>query len=168
MKYLDYEVTELPDSVENLFCKPLDQNGEIQKASEMQMRLIFFSVTSNQEDIDEMYDGIKKDHMLLSILEDRLKKIGCNLDKASIILLSTACKTPGEAVMYSSYIGYKMKELAIDFLDIEKLCSEIFPNGFFTEKTLHDHWDLQKVKTESSGGSDNLLDYLKAYESIMK
>ena len=168
MNYLDYEVTELPDSVENLFCKPLDQNGEIQKASEMQMSLIFFAMTSNKEDVDEMYESVKKENMLLLILEDRLKKIGCPLDKESILLISTACKSPGEAVMYSSYIRYKMKELAIDFLDIEKLCSEIFPSGFFTEKTLREHWDLQKVKTESNRGSDNLLDYLKAYESIMK
>ena len=168
MNYLDYEVTELPDSVENLFCKPLDQNGEIQKASEMQMSLIFFAMTSNNEEVDEMYESVKKDHMLLLILEDRLKKVGCPLDKASRLLISTACKSPAEVVMYSSYIRYKMKELGIDFLDIEKLCSEIFPGGFFTEKTLREYWDLQKVKTESNRGSDNLLDYLKAYESMMK
>jgi hypothetical protein len=168
MNYLDYEVTEIPDSVENLFCKPLDQNGEIQKASEMQMSLIFFSVTSNKEEVDEMYESVKKEHMLLLILEDRLKKIGCSLDKASRLLVSTACKSPGEVVMYSSYIRYKMKELEIDFLDIEKLCSEIFPDGFFTEKTLREHWDIQKVNTGGNSGSDNLLDYLKAYESMMK
>ena len=168
MNYLDYEVTELPDSVENLFCKPLDQNGEIQKASEMQMSLIFFAMTSNNEEVDEMYESVKKEHMLLLILEDRLKKVGCPLDKASRLLISTACKSPAEVVMYSSYIRYKMKELGIDFLDIEKLCSEILPGGFFTEKTLREYWDLQKVKTESNRGSDNLLDYLKAYESMMK
>jgi hypothetical protein len=115
-----------------------------------------------------MYESVKKEHMLLLILEDRLKKIGCSLDKPSRLLVSTACKSPGEAVMYSSYIRYKMKELAIDFLDIEKLCGEIFPGGFFTEKTLREHWDMQKVNTGGNPGSDNLLDYLKAYESMMK
>jgi hypothetical protein len=61
-----------------------------------------------------------------------------------------------------------MKKLGIDFLDIEKICTDIFPTGFFTEKSLHDHWDIQKVKTEGNYGSDNLLDYRSASESLMK
>ena len=168
MKYLDYEVTKLPDSIENLFCKPLDENGEIQRASDDQMRIILFSMTSGSQEIDEMYDKLKKEYMILPILEDRLRSLDCKLDKASRILISLSCKTPGESVMYSCYLAYKMKKLGIDFLDIEKICTDIFPTGFFTEKSLHDHWDIQKVKTEGNYGSDNLLDYRSASESLMK
>ena len=168
MNYLDYEVTKLPYSVENLFCKPLDENGEIQRASDGQMKIILFSMTSSSHEIDEMYDKLKDEYMILPILEGRLKFLGCKLDKASRILISISCKTPGEAVMYSCYLAYKMKKLGIDFLDIEKICTEIFPTGFFTEKSLHEHWDMQKVKTDGNYGSDNLLDYREASESLMK
>lgn len=168
MNYLDYEVTKLPDSVENLFCKPLDENGEIQGASDDQMKIILFSMTSSIQEIDEMYDKLKDEYMILPILEGRLKFLNCELDKASRILISLSCKTPGEAVMYSSYLAYKMKKLGIEFLEIEKICTEIFPTGFFTEKSLKDHWNIQKVKTDGNYGSDNLLDYRSASGSLMK
>ncbi len=168
MKYLNYEVTELPNSVEDLFCKPLDENGETEKASDNQMKMILFGMTATQQQIDEAYDGFRKEYNLLLILEDRLKKIGCSLDKAARLLVAISCKSPGEVVMYSSYLSYKMKKMGLDSLSLEKICTDIFPLGFFTEKTLREHWDIQKVNTNGNPGSDNLLDYLKAYESIMK
>jgi len=168
MKYLNYEVTELPNSVEDLFCKPLDENGETEKASDNQMKIILFGMTSTPQQIDEAYEEFRKEYKLLLILEDRLKKIGCPLDKAARLLVAISCKSPGEVVMYSSYLAYKMKKMGLDSLSLEKICTDIFPMGFFTEKTLHEHWEIQKVNTSGNSGSDNLLDYLKAYESIMK
>lgn len=168
MKYLDYELTKLPDSIEILFCKPLSVNGKIQRATEDQMKIIFFGMTSPPHKIDEVYESLRDEYMIFPILEDRLKKLGCKLDKASRILISMSCQTPGEAVMYSCYLAYKMKELGLDLLTIEKICTDIFPDGFFTRETLKEHWDIQKVKTENGRGSDNLLDYPQAAFSIMK
>ncbi len=167
MKYLDYEVTQLPDSVEILFCKPLDENGETKKASEEQMKIILFGMTATQQQIDEAYDVFRKEYNLLLILEDRLKKIGCPLDKAARLLVAISCKTPGEVVMYSSYLAYKMRKIGLDSLSLEKICTDIFPMGFFTEKTLSEHWDIQKVNTKGNPGSDNLLDYSTAFESLL-
>jgi hypothetical protein len=168
MKYLDYEVTKIPDSIEMLFCKPLSENGKIEKATENQMKIILFAMTSTPREIDEVYESIKNEYMILPILADRLKNLGCIVDKASQILISMSCQTPGEAVMYSFYLAYKAKELGLDSLTIEKICTDIFPTGFFTRETLKDHWDIQKVKTDNREGSDNLLDYKQASLSIMK
>lgn len=168
MKYLDYEVTKLPDSIEMLFCKPLSESGKIEKANENQMKIIFFAMTSSPSEIDGMYEDLKNEYNILPILADRLKKLGCNVDKSSQILIALSCHTPGEAVMYSCYLAYKMKEFGLDSLTIEKICTDIFPMGFFTKETLKEHWDIQKVKTENGRGSDNLLDYPKAAVSIMK
>lgn len=168
MEYLDYEVTELPDSVENIFCKPLDQNGSIQKANENQMKIIFFGMTSPKSEIDAMYENFKNEYMLINILDSRLKMLGCEVDKMSQILISISCETPGEIVMYSNYLAYKMKQLGIDSLDLEKTCTQIFPSGFFTKESLHEYWDKQKVNTKGNPGSDNLLDYSSACVSIMK
>jgi hypothetical protein len=49
-------------------------------------------------------------------------------------------------------------------LDLETLCTAIFPMGMFTRESLGRIWDSQKVKGKS--GSDNLLDYLEASKSL--
>ena len=40
MTYLDYEVTQLPDSVEMIFCKPLDEDGVRKGLDETQQKII--------------------------------------------------------------------------------------------------------------------------------
>jgi hypothetical protein len=81
--------------------------------------------------------------------------------------MSLSFSTPGDAVMYTYYIAYKMKELGISDLSIEQLCVNVFPFGFFSEDSLHEYWDKQKVNPGKNPGGDNLLDYPKASESLL-
>lgn len=164
MNYLEQEVTELPDSIETIFCKPLDEEGKRQPLSEIMMKLLIHVATCKQEGIDELYGKAKSEWALLSILEDRLGSLNCAVDKGPLVVMSMACKTPGECVMYANYIAYKAKKLEVSRVTINDFCMDIFPTGFFTDDTLSDHWDKQKVK---SNGSDNLLDYLSAAESLI-
>lgn len=168
MEYLDYKVTELPDSIENLFCKPLDEGGVRIGLDDIQIQIITLAMVSSKEKTDYMYEKLKGEHYLSLILEDRLKSINCKTDNGVKILITYSCKSPGEAVMYTYYLAYKMKELGIESLDMETLCLKIFPRGFFSRETLEKHWDKQKVNTRGNRGSDNLLDYRKAAQSIMK
>jgi len=167
MTYLDYEVTQLPDSVEMIFCKPLDENGERKRLDSQQTQILLTLLQLSPEKIDEMYDDIKSKHWLLAILEGRLEHINCKIDKASRLLMSLSFSTPGDAVMYTYYIAYKMKELGISDLSIEQLCVNVFPFGFFSEDSLHEYWDKQKVNPGKNPGGDNLLDYPKASESLL-
>jgi hypothetical protein len=167
MKYLDYEVTQLPDSVEMVFCKPLDENGIRKGLDDSQMRILVTLLQLPKISIDEMYEDVKSKHSLLAILEDRLNHINCKIDKASRIFVSLACSTPGEIVMYTYYIAYAMKKGNIDDLSIERLCLDIFPVGLFSEDSLHEYWDKQKVNPGENMGGDNLLDYSKASESLI-
>ena len=167
MTYLDYEVTQLPDSVEMIFCKPLDENGIRKGLDQQQMEILITLLQLPQDKIDEMYDDIKSKHWLLAVLERRLDHIDCKLDKASILLISLSCSTPGAAVMYAYYVVYKMKEEGINELSIDRLCLDIFPIGFFSEESLHEYWDKQKVNPGKNLGGDNLLDYSKASESLL-
>lgn len=168
MKYLDYKVTELPDSIENLFCKPLDEKGERVGLDDIQIQIITLAMVSPKEKTDYMYEKLKSDNYLSLILEDRLKSINCKTDNGVKILITYSCKSPGEVVMYTYYLAYKMKELGIEFLDMEALCLEVFPKGFFSSETLEKYWYTQKVDTGGKKGGDNLLDYTKAAESLMK
>jgi hypothetical protein len=168
MKYLEYEVTKLPNSVEDLFCRPLDEGGERIGLNEIQIKIITLAMVSSKDKTDHMYEKLKKEHNLSLILEDRLKSINCKTDNGVKILITCCCKSPGEAVMYTYYLAYKMKELGIEFLDTEALCLKIFPKGFFSSATLEKYWNKQKVDMRGKKGGDNLLDYTKATESLVK
>lgn len=168
MKYLDYKVTEIPDSIENLFCKPLDEGGERIGLDDIQIQIITLAMVSSREKTNYMYEKLKGENYLSLILEDRLKSIDCKTDNGVKILITYSCKSPGEVVMYTYYLVYKMKELGIESLDMETLCLKIFPKGFFSSETLEKYWYLQKVDNRGKKGGDNLLDYNKAAESLMK
>jgi len=167
MTYLDYEVTQLPDSVEMIFCKPLDEDGVRKGLDETQQKIIIKLLQLSQSDIDEMYDDIKSQHGILSILEGRLDSINCKIDKASRILISLSCSTPGEAVMYTYYIAYIMKKNDISDLSLDRLCIDVFHVGFFSKESLYEYWSKQKVNQGKNQGGDNLLDYPKASESLL-
>jgi hypothetical protein len=69
--------------------------------------------------------------------------------------------------MYSYYIAYQMKKKGIGKkLTLEEICMSIFPNGLFDSESMDEIWDKQKVNRDGSG-SDNLLDYRKASESLI-
>ena len=167
MTYLDYEVTQLPDSVEMIFCKPLDEDGVRKGLDETQQKIIIKLLQLSQSDIDEMYDDIKSQHGILSILEGRLDSINCKIDKASRILISLSCSTPGEAVMYTYYIAYIMKKNDIRDLSLDRLCIDVFHVVFFSKESLYEYWSKQKVNQGKNQGGDNLFDYPKASESLL-
>ena len=168
MNYLDYEVTNLPNSTEDLFCKPLDKNGKKIPLSEMEARVLMLAISSTDEQINEIYNELKSKYNLMLILEDRLEALNCKFDIRAIIASAIFCSTPGEAVMYANYIAYKVKTSPYDIFDTDAFCHYVFPYGKFTNDTLSEYWDKQKVSTGENIGSDNLLDYQKASESISK
>jgi hypothetical protein len=164
MKYLDQEIIQDPNSVEEIFCKPLDEKGKRVPLSEHLMKLLIHTATSKPDEIDSLYKKVKDDWALLSILEDRLRSLNCQVEKAPLIVTSMTCKTPGECVMYANYLAYASKKLGLTSMTLTDLCTDVFPFGFFDEETLRTHWDIQKVH---SNGTDNLLDYLSAAESLI-
>jgi len=166
MKYLDQYVIQEPNSIEEFFCRPLDENGKRAPLNEIMMKLLIYLSVSKSEDVDILYGKAKNEWQLLRILEDRLASLNCTVDKGPLVITSMACKTPGECVMYANYIAYKIKKLGVDNLNMNDFCTDVFPTGFFTQETLEEHWDKQKVN-RSESGSDNLLDYLSAAESLM-
>ena len=166
MKYLDHSVIHEPNSIEEFFCKPLDENGKRDPLNEIMMKLLIYLATSKSEDVDILYGKAKTEWTPLTILEDRLESLNCKVDKGPLVVISMACKTPGECVMYANYIAYKTKEIGSTSLDMNDFCTHVFPTGFFSEETLREYWDKQKVNSGGSG-SDNLLDYLSAADSLI-
>jgi hypothetical protein len=69
--------------------------------------------------------------------------------------------------MYLSYMQYWAHKNRVKEITMKNFCEEIFPLGFPKKEDLHTLWNDCKVHTENRGGSDNLLDYQKAYTSIL-
>jgi hypothetical protein len=168
IEYLDHSMTEDSNSVEILFCQELEKTGKINPLGEEMMKILITLVT-RKDLIDEIYDELKKRTALVAILEDRLSTMNRELDKGAALFVGLACETPGDSVMYAYYLAHKMKQRNLGkTLDLETICMEIFPNGLFSKESLDEIWDKQKVsRGEGVSGSDNLLDYRKASESLI-
>ena len=168
IEYLDHSMTEDSNSVEILFCQELEKTGKINPLGEEMMKILITLVT-RKDSIDEIYDEVKKKTALIAILEDRLGTMNRELDKGAALFIGLSCETPGDSVMYAYYLAHKMKQKGIGkILELEKLCIDIFPNGLFEKESLNEIWDKQKVSIgEGFSGSDNLLDYRKASESLI-
>jgi len=76
-------------------------------------------------------------------------------------------ETPGNAVMYLTYLQYWCKKHNVKELDINIFCESIFPWGFPSKDDMLKLWDDTKVyNREGSSDSDNLVDYASAMKSI--
>jgi hypothetical protein len=161
---LDQSTTEDPSSIETIFCEGLKKEKTI-PLSEEQMKMLLSLLVMDEEESQKLYDELTKEFFMIKIFEDRLKATGRELNKAGLAFVSLCCTTPGEAVMYAYYIASQMKRKELgQKIDLQTLCMEIFPFGIFSRESLEKAWDGQKIERES--GSDNLLDYAKASESL--
>lgn len=161
---LEFQTTEDPNSVEEIFCKQL-QKGKIESLNEDMGKLLVM-LLSSPEMIDPIHKDLSSKSMNLPILENRMKSMGKEMDKGSAIFVSLACETPGEAVMYSYYISYMMKQRELGkTITMDSMFTHIFTFGMFDRDSLEKAWDIQKVKRKY--GSDNLLDYPEASKSLV-
>lgn len=171
MKKMSLADTEKPDAVETLFCKRLDEDGEREPLNESVMSVLVALVLNDEAKVKEMLDSAKKITSTVAILEDRTKSIGLDLDDKTVIFFGLISGTPGIAVMYSYYLAYAIKKAGKKKMKFDDIMVDLFPGGLFTDSTLTEHWEMQKV--ERAGGSDsafkdNLLDYPSASMSLTK
>ena len=165
---IDASETKNPRAVEDLFCRDLDLNGDREPLDENMMSVLLGLVLSDVGKIKEMLDSAKKITSTVSILESRAKSIGLVLDEKTTIFFGLVSGTPGIAVMYCYYLAYAFKKRGVDSMKFNDIMVEVFPEGLFTDLTMVQKWESQKIETDSQTVSDNLLDYPTASESITK
>lgn len=165
---LELKTTLQPDAVENLFCKKFEKLPCV-SAEEEDMEILGKLLLSKKTSLSDAPIEEKDKPFLYKVIEKSLKfrfdfKIN---DSRLIIFLCAIARTPGAAIMYLAYLQFWCKKHNIREIDIEFLWKEIFPAGFPSEEDLHKLWTETKVNTNGEGGSDNLLDYARAYQSIL-
>lgn len=129
---------------------------------------IFMTATMNEDRIEsdpEAKQIIEEGNNMASLIFKRIKFMHTyTATKAVLLFLESICPTPGIAVMYCNYLQYKMFKRKQKKLDMNTLAF-IFPMGFFSEHTLNEFWDKQKLLVDR--GPDNMLDYKELGSSMI-
>lgn len=142
--------------------KPLDENQANALIN------VFFS-EENMEKDNEIAEKLEKNQLgLCSIFYNR---VACchtyKVTKAVALFIGAyIANSPGEVVMYTNFIQYKAFKKNQKLVNMDFICTEIFPMGIPTEQALQNLWELQKVEREDMFDSDNLLDYASGQETI--
>lgn len=170
--YLNYSVTKESDAVEKYFCEKFSE-AKFLPMSKDQTEILFKILLTKWS--EEQQADIEKTLLIKSstyfVLHKRIEKMfNITMDVKSKVFLSTIINSVGTAVMYGTYTAYKMKILKIKHLTINILCESIFPWGFLDDDTLDVLWKNQKVwrANQKEFGSDNLLDYNTAIQSLIQ
>ena len=154
------------NSIEEIFCKPfheLERHEMSEDTAELLITLLLISKRGNKLNIPE-----EEKPFMFKLIEKRVNYVfNYELDQETIIFLTQLCETPGIAVMYMTYLQYWSKTNSLKEISIDDICTKIFPFGIPAKKDLEILWDNQKVNSNINGGTDNLLDYPIALQSIL-
>ena len=164
---LEHQVTNDPTAIEEHFCKPFHKLPVREMTEDEQEIMVKVMFAENAGKGDELLN-VPKEEIPTSVefLRKSLKgRFTFEMNDAATLMIAQVIKSFGEGVMYLTYLQYRAKEWGKKKLTINDL-AQIFPMGFPTDSALRDIWDMQKVKREKSGQSDNLLDYQSALQSI--
>lgn len=148
-----------------LWAEELDKQSKNKPLDDIK---IFMTATMNEDRIEsdpEAKQIIEEGNNMASLIFKRIKFMHTyTATKAVLLFLESICPTPGIAVMYCNYLQYKMFYRKQKKLDMNTLAF-IFPMGFFSEHTLNEFWDKQKLLVDR--GSDNMLDYKELGSSMI-
>ena len=102
-----------------------------------------------------------------AILNERVKSSHTyTLELSVLVFFGAILDRPGIVVQYANYMQYKCWQHGIKHVDMESFSRYIFPMGFFSEDTLHEMWEKQKIIPKDGGALANMLDHPEFMESI--
>jgi hypothetical protein len=161
MKRIPFEKASEQNSVELLFSekfKDLDCHELSDEMSQIMFGLIM--VQSDSELLKTLCDGF-----LSQVITERFYALGYTMDHKTNIFICILCENRINSIMYCHYLAYWCKKNKVQKIYFNDFCNYIFPFGFPSNKDLNNLWESQKL--EGYTGSDNLLDYFRASNSIM-
>lgn len=156
-----------PDGVEK-WAEWLDSQPKKTPMTEEQSR-IFIACCMNE-------DAIETDPKAISIVKSRSftpESVFYNrvqsyhsytISIAAAMFMATLIDKPGVSTIYANYIQYKAFKAGIKKVGLQDIAL-MMPFGVFSKDTLTQAWDRQKYRGDHPG-SDNMLDYRAAQETI--
>lgn len=146
-----------PDAWATHFCEPMSKLRMRPMTGEETKILLQLHMAG--DDFKIPADGEKP--LALEVLSKRLPLYGFEMTDAAKLFVCALAETPGQIVMYLTYISWRMANSNVRLANIEFLCTTVFPWGIPSETDLHTLWEAQKC------GGSNLLDSFAAGESIL-
>jgi len=164
---LENSMTKNPQAVEEVFCKPFSSIGIRPMTAEESSSLLMFSI-ADKRNSDESIIGNTELPFAIQIMRKRIEtSFTFQMTEPLELFVGLISGSAGNVIMYLTYLQYRAKKMDKKILNIEDFCN-IFSLGLPNDEGLHRMWENQKVKHSETNpiGSDNLLDYNSAMESI--
>lgn len=159
--------TELgPDSIQK-WCEELDTKKTETLSQKDELFLRRFIPEEKEIENDPEIKRLLGGWNAAAIMYSRLKKFHTyTVNNAVLVFMGCIMNSPGIAVEYCNYMQYKCWLYGIKHINMDILKKRIFPMGFFSEETLHEMWEKQKIIPKDGGGLANMLDHPEFMESI--
>lgn len=162
--------TKEPNAVEIHVCDKMWGAVKDARMDETSAKLLV-GVLSNDEESEEVTHLLKEileKSLPLNLFVKRLENMDIDLDNRTKIMMGTILDRPGTAILYACYFMKYCKVNGRNAIDINTWCTDMFPFGLFSEETLQEVWDGQKVLRSNDGEftPDNLVDYPTAFLSL--
>lgn len=159
--------TELgPDSIQK-WCEELDSKDKREMSQEDTE--IFFEIMIKEKEINNSskFNDLLESLTLVGLMRRRIKHYH-TFTANNAVLMFMACMIDrlGIVTEYCNYMQYKCWQHGIKHIDMTAFSRFIFPKGFFSEETLHEMWDKQKIIPKDGGALANMLDHPEFMESI--
>lgn len=124
---------------------------------------VFVAMTMKEDRIETDSKALKlvapKQPNFASMLYNRVKLCHTyTISVAAAIFMSTLIKRPGEATIYANYLQYKAFKMGKKKISMREIAL-IWPFGCFSEETLYQAWDKQKM---AGCYGSNMLDSYEA------
>lgn len=131
--------------------------------------LALMAMSLNEDAVETDPDALAlvapRQYNLASMFYNRVNT--CHTYKVSIavaVFIGELADRPGVVTIFANYLQYKAFKLGKKTIKMEDIKELIWPDGVFSTETLTEAWDRQKYF--GGMGSDNMLDYGTAQESI--
>lgn len=156
-----------PNSVEE-WAKWLDGQPKKTMPTKNQV-LALMAMSLNEDAVETDPDALAlvapRQYNLASMFYNRVNT--CHTYKVSVavaIFIGELADRPGVVTIFANYLQYKAFKLGKKTIKMNDIQESIWPDGVFSTETLTEAWDRQKYF--GGNGSDNMLDYGTAQESI--
>lgn len=161
------------DTVEN-WGTPILNKENIKPMTDEQSSAFINLCLADDEAISQSMEKILKDK-LVSIFISRSSRVFKNLkiDIKIVLFFAMIYGSPGTICMWIYILACGAKKLGVKEITWEIFGTKLFPMGIPNEDTLHEFWDMQKVRRGEEDvdsltyAGDNAIDYGYASKSLI-
>lgn len=151
------------DSIETMFCVPFSKlqqqplNGDVNR--------ILIILLLQPESVDKISKDLENEFMF-KLIKKRIEVMyNYQLTNDALVFMVVLSKSPGNAVMYLTYLQYYAWKNKLQIIDLKTICEDVFPFGTPSEADLEALWRQTKIHNKP-GMSDNLVDIPECLKSI--